>query len=69
MKIHRVTANLDKVGSRYWALYMKNPVIFIFAGERNAPWKHFKKQYFNVLYSYMYFINTHRTYFHFPLQQ
>jgi hypothetical protein len=48
---------------------LKIQYFFIFAGERNAPWKHFKKQYFDVFYSYMYLINTHRTQFHFPLRQ
>jgi hypothetical protein len=36
-EIYRGTANLDEVGSKYWALYMKKPVPFIFAGGKNAP--------------------------------
>jgi len=52
-KICQGTENLDKVGSRNWALYMKNPIIFIIAGERYASWKHFKKQYFDVFYGYV----------------
>jgi len=48
MKIYRGTANLEKVGAKYWALWMKNLVLFTFAGERNAPRKHYKKQCFDV---------------------